>query len=151
MCKNSVERVRPQMTIWRMHIAFSITNATNIHTQVMQYSSLFYCNNGCTTAPHCYVIRALPVLETIILYLVLIGYESWSFTPREGYKAGVSENRALCRISGRKRRKSQEKGETLYTEDLHDLWSFPNINRLKKSIKKGLERCVARTKERRNA
>jgi len=32
------------------------------HTQNMQYLSLFYCNNGCTTAPQCYVIRTLPGL-----------------------------------------------------------------------------------------
>ena len=32
--KNIVERGRPQMTIWRMHILYWIPNATNTHTQV---------------------------------------------------------------------------------------------------------------------
>jgi hypothetical protein len=33
MWKNMVERGRPQMTIWRMHIACCITKATNTHSQ----------------------------------------------------------------------------------------------------------------------
>jgi len=35
MWKNIVERGRPQMTIWYMHIAYWITKGTNTHTQVM--------------------------------------------------------------------------------------------------------------------
>ena len=62
----------------------------------------------------------------------------------------VLEKRLLCRISGRKRRKSQEEGEKLYTEELRDWCSLPNIILLKKSIKKSLARYVARTYERRN-
>ena len=32
------------------------------HTQIVKYSLLFHCNNGCTTAPQCYFICTLPVL-----------------------------------------------------------------------------------------
>jgi hypothetical protein len=35
MWKNIVERRRPQMTIWRMRVAFWIPKATNTHTQVV--------------------------------------------------------------------------------------------------------------------
>jgi len=35
MWKIVVERVRPQMTIWRMRIAWWIPKATNTHTQVV--------------------------------------------------------------------------------------------------------------------
>jgi len=35
MWKNIVERGRPQMTIWRMHIACWIPKATNTHTQIV--------------------------------------------------------------------------------------------------------------------
>jgi len=31
------------------------------HTQCMGDLLLFHCNNGCTKAPQCYVIRTLPV------------------------------------------------------------------------------------------
>jgi hypothetical protein len=33
----------------------------------MYYLSLFHCNNGYMNAPHCYVIRTLPVL---LMYLL---------------------------------------------------------------------------------
>ena len=35
MWKNIVERGRPQMTIWRMRIAYRIPKGTNTHTQVV--------------------------------------------------------------------------------------------------------------------
>jgi hypothetical protein len=37
------------------------------YTQVVQYLLLLYCNNGCTNAPQCYVIRTLPVLLSILV------------------------------------------------------------------------------------
>ena len=49
MWKNTVEWLRPQMTIWRMRTACWITKGT--HTHNMQYSLLFHCHNGCTNAP----------------------------------------------------------------------------------------------------
>ena len=58
MWKNIVERGRPQVTIWR--IACWIPKATNTHTDCVIL--LFHYNNGCTNAPHCYVIRTLLVL-----------------------------------------------------------------------------------------
>jgi hypothetical protein len=33
--KNIVDRGKPQVTIWRMRITFSIPKATNTHTQVV--------------------------------------------------------------------------------------------------------------------
>jgi hypothetical protein len=52
------------MTILRMRIACWIPKATNTHTQVLQYSLILHCNNGCTNAPRCYVIRTLSVLRS---------------------------------------------------------------------------------------
>jgi hypothetical protein len=69
MWKNIVERGRPQMTIWHMRIVCWIPKATNAHTQVVQYSLLFPCNNGCTNWPQCYVIRTLLVLFFLSLFL----------------------------------------------------------------------------------
>jgi len=53
MWKNTVERGRAQMTIWRMRIACWIPKATDTHTHLL----LFYGNNGYANAPQCYVIR----------------------------------------------------------------------------------------------
>jgi hypothetical protein len=38
------------------------------YSQVVQYSLLLDCKNGCTNAPQCYVIGTLPVLFFSNLY-----------------------------------------------------------------------------------
>jgi hypothetical protein len=53
---------RSQMTVWNMRIECWIPKATNAHFWNMQYLLLFYCNNGCINAPHCYMIQTLPAL-----------------------------------------------------------------------------------------
>jgi hypothetical protein len=37
------------------------------HTQNVCHLLLFHCNNGCTNAPRCYVIRTLPVLFKLVM------------------------------------------------------------------------------------
>ena len=56
MCKHIVESDRPQMTIWRMRIAWCIAKATNTHPyHTIGQLLLFHCNNCCTNAPQCYI------------------------------------------------------------------------------------------------
>jgi hypothetical protein len=65
MWKNTVERRRPQMTIWGMRIACCIPPAAHTHTHTHKYViQLFPYNNGCTNAPQCYDICTLRVLST---------------------------------------------------------------------------------------
>jgi hypothetical protein len=61
MLKNTVVRGRPQMTIWRVHIACWINNFTITNRSCVIFL-LFHSNNGCTNAPQCYVVRSLTVL-----------------------------------------------------------------------------------------
>jgi hypothetical protein len=49
------------MTIWRMRISRWIRKITDLQPE---YVTLFHCNNGCTNAPHCYVVRTLPGLNS---------------------------------------------------------------------------------------
>ena len=58
--KNIVEPDRPQVTIWRMRIAWLITTATNTQSEYVKCIA-FHCNNGCTNAPQCYVTSTLLV------------------------------------------------------------------------------------------
>jgi hypothetical protein len=58
MWKNTVEGSRPQMTVWCMHIACCIPEATNAHTAYV----IFITNNGHTNAPRSCVILTLPAL-----------------------------------------------------------------------------------------
>ena len=39
MCKNTVERARPQITIWRIHIACWVTKATNPHSEYVTHTA----------------------------------------------------------------------------------------------------------------
>ena len=70
MLKNTVERGRSQMTIRRMHIACSMTKATNTHSQYVTLT-VFHSNSCCTNAPQCYVINTLPVLFIIVSHVQL--------------------------------------------------------------------------------
>jgi hypothetical protein len=59
--ENTVERGRPQMTVWRMRIACCITKATNTHSKY-EILMLFHCDSGYNNARHCYVVGTLSVL-----------------------------------------------------------------------------------------
>jgi hypothetical protein len=54
MWKNIVKLGGPQMTIWHVHFACWIPEATNTHSDYI-ILLLFHCCNGCTNAPQCYV------------------------------------------------------------------------------------------------
>jgi hypothetical protein len=51
----------------------------------------------------------IKIYRTIILPLVLYGYETWSFTLREELRLRVFENRVLRRVFGPKRDRGLEK------------------------------------------
>jgi hypothetical protein len=63
---------------------------------------------------------------------VLYGYETWSFTFGEEHRLRVFENRVLGKVSGPKR---EEDGSLrkLHNDELHSLYSSPNIVRVIKS------------------
>jgi len=42
------------------------------HTHNIKYLLFVHCNNGCTNAPQCYVIRTLPVLYPFLFFLFII-------------------------------------------------------------------------------
>jgi hypothetical protein len=70
--------------------------------------------------------------KTVILPVVLYGCETWSLTLREEHRLKVFENRVLRRIFGPK---SEEDGSwrKFHNDELHNLYSSPNIVRVIKS------------------
>jgi hypothetical protein len=60
--RDTVERGRLQMILWRMRFACWVPKATDTHTRFVLYSLFFHRNNSCTNALQCYVIFTLPVL-----------------------------------------------------------------------------------------
>jgi hypothetical protein len=83
---------------------------------------------------------------TVILPVVLYGYETWSLTLREEHRLRIFENRLLRRIFGPKR---EEDGSwrKLHNDELHSLYSSPNIVRVIKSRRMRWARHVARMVE----
>jgi hypothetical protein len=68
----------------------------------------------------------------ILQLKVLYGCETWSLTLREEHRLRVFKNRVLRRIFGHKR---EEDGSwrKLHNDELHSLYSSPNIVRVIKS------------------
>jgi hypothetical protein len=73
------------------------------------------------------------IYKTIILPVVLYGCETWSLTLREDHRVRVFENRVLRRIFGPKREEVKGEWRKLHSEELHNLYSSPNIIRQIKS------------------
>jgi hypothetical protein len=73
----------------------------------------------------------IKIYRTVILPVVLYGYETWSLTLREEHRLRVFENRVL-RIFGSKR---EEDGSwrKLHNDELHSLYSSLNFVRVIKS------------------
>jgi hypothetical protein len=69
------------------------------------------------------------IYKTIILPVVLYGCETWSLTLREENRLSVFENRVLRRIFGPKRDEVTGEWRKLQSEELHILYSSPNIIR----------------------
>jgi hypothetical protein len=85
------------------------------------------------------------IYKTVILPVVLYGCQTWSLTLREEHRLGVFENRVL-RIFGPKK---EEDGSwrKLHTDELHVLYSSPNIVRMIKSRRMRWAGHVARMGE----
>ena len=75
MWKNTVEHVRPQMTIWHMHIAFCIPKATNTLSDCVILIDFSLPQRFHERASQCYVVRTLPVMFPFLFSLSLTSYD----------------------------------------------------------------------------
>jgi hypothetical protein len=69
------------------------------------------------------------IYKTILLPVVLYRCETWYLTLREEHKLRVFENRVLSRIFGPKRDEVTGEWRKLHNEELHNLYSSPDIIR----------------------
>jgi hypothetical protein len=88
----------------------------------------------------------IKIYKTVILPAVLYGCETWSLTLRGEHRLRVFENRVLRRIFEPKR---EEDGSwrKFHNDELHSLYSSPNIVRVIKSRRMRWARHVARIGE----
>ena len=75
----------------------------------------------------------IKIYRTTILPVVLYGCEKWSLTLREERRLMVFENRVLRRVFGSKSGEVIGEWRNLHNEELRDLYSLPNIERVVKS------------------
>jgi hypothetical protein len=72
----------------------------------------------------------IKIYKTVILPVVLYGCETWSLTLREEHRLRrVFDNSVLRRIFGPKR-EDDRLWRKLHNDELHDLYSSPNIVRV---------------------
>ena len=76
----------------------------------------------------------IKIHRTIILPVVLYGYETWSLTLTEECRLRLFENRVLRRIFGPKRDEETGDWSKLHNEELNDLYCSPNIVRVWRSM-----------------
>jgi hypothetical protein len=91
-------------------------------------------------------IVKIKTYRTIILPVVLYGYETWSLMFREEHRLRMYENRVLRRMFGPKREKVTEEGRRLHNVKFHDLFASPNVIlmiKLRRMRWVGLAVCMA--------
>jgi hypothetical protein len=94
-------------------------------------------------------IVKVKIYKTIILPVVSYGCETWSLTLREEHRLRMFENRVLRRIFGPKRDKVTGEWRKLHNEELHNLYSSPDIIRQVKSRRMRWAGHIARMGEER--
>jgi hypothetical protein len=90
------------------------------------------------------------IYETIIIPVVFYGCETWSLALREELRMRVFENRVLRRIFGPKRDEVTGEWRKMHNEELHNLYSSPDLIRQIKSRRIRWAGHVARMGEGRN-
>ena len=91
----------------------------------------------------------IEINRTIILSVVVCGFETWSLTLREERRLWVFESRVLRRIFGPKRDEVTWQCGKLHKEKLNYLYTSPNIVRVIISRKMRWAENVARMGKRR--
>jgi hypothetical protein len=90
------------------------------------------------------------IYKTIFLPVFLYGCENWSLTLREEHRLRVFENRVLRRIFCPMRDEVTGEWRKVHSEELHNLYSSPNIIRQIKSRRMRWAEHVALMGEERN-
>jgi hypothetical protein len=118
------------------YLETTLTNQNDIHDEI---KSRLNSGNPCYYSVQNFLSSRLisknlkiKICKTVILSVVLYGSETWSLTLREEHRLRGFENRVLRRIFGLKR-KEDGSWRKLHNDELHNLYSSPNIVRVIKS------------------
>ena len=135
------------------HSGFQIRNQRkNVHySHQILHRGKFYCS---TVNYLCSSLQSknikIKIHNTILLSVVLCGYETWSLTLREERGLRVFENRVLRRIFGPKRGEVTGEWRKLHDVEFNGLYSSSSIVRVIKSRRMRWAGHVARMGEKRD-
>jgi hypothetical protein len=99
----------------------------------------------------CLKITTIKLYKTVILSVVVCGCKTWSLKLREERRLRAFENRVLRRIFGPKRVEIIGSWGKFHDEELHNLYSSPNIIRMIESMMMIWAGHLARMGEKRNS
>jgi hypothetical protein len=129
------------------YLGTTLTNQNDIHHEIKsKLNSGNACYHSAQNLLSSHLISEelkFKIYKTVILSVVLYGCETWSLTLREEHRLRVFENRVLRIIFGPEK---EEDGwwRKLHDDELHSLYSSPNIVRVIKSRKMRWAGHVAR-------
>jgi hypothetical protein len=114
------------------YLGMILTNQNDIHDEI---KSRLNSENACyhsvqNLLSSCFISKNLKIkiYKTVILPVVLYVCETWSLTFREEHRLRVFEKRMLM-IFGPKREEDRS-WRILHNDELHSLYSSPNIVRM---------------------
>jgi hypothetical protein len=132
------------------YLGTKLTNQKDIHDEI---KSRLNSKNACYySVQNLFSFRLISkslkikIYKTVILPVVLYGCETWSLAWGEERRLRVFENRVLRKIFGPKREEDRS-WRKLYNDELHGLYSSPNIVRVIKSRRMKWEGHVTRMGE----
>jgi hypothetical protein len=117
------------------YLRMTLTNKNYIHDEIKcrlnSRNACYYSVQNVLSSQLISKNLKIKIYKTVILLVVLYVCETWSLTLREEHKLRVFENGVL-RIFGPKR-KEDGLWRRLHNDELHNLYSSPNIVRMIKS------------------
>jgi hypothetical protein len=106
-------------------------------------NACYHSVHSLSSSPLLFKNIKIRIYKTTILPMALWGHEIWSLTLREEHRLKGFEN-CVLRIFGPKRDEVTGDFGKLYNEELHNLYSLPNIIKIIKSRGMRLTMHVAR-------
>jgi hypothetical protein len=132
------------------YLGMTLTSQNDIHDEIKSRlnsgSACYYSVQNLFSS--CLISKNLKIkiYKTVILPVVLYGCKTWSLTLGEEHRLRVFENRVLRKIFGPER-EVDGSWRKLHNDELHSLYSSPNIDRVIKSRRMRWAGHVARMGE----
>jgi hypothetical protein len=113
-----------------------LKNQNNVHDEIKsRLNSVSACYHSVQNLLSSHLISKnlkIKIYKTVVLPVVLYGCKTWSLTLREEHRLRVFENRVLRRTF-RPKREEGGSWRKFHNDELHSLYSSPNIVRVIKS------------------